>query len=389
MLLFMAAYFTMHMCISSQYNYMSLFFGQNGMSNEQIGILMGIGPLISILGQYTWANVADKAGNINKVLISVISIAALTIVPYFLFTGFPVYLTTIIIYNFFVSAATPLYDTMCLYYASSKGIPFGHLRMIGSLGYLLTMVSSGILVAYYVGSIFVIQSIAIVLFISILTRLPKIKMPKMKKAAFNPMVMLKKPSVAIISGVLFVLHFGYGLNNAFFAPYLVNELGAPSYFISIGAVLSIIIEVTFFTFFDRLLAKVKFKNLFFVLASLSAVRWLILGTTQNVYLVMVSFAFEGITAVGPIYSSVYYFKRVAPPEGKTSAQTLVHIIAFGFAKCLGSFCGPLLTKSLGGSLQTTYAVLCVSVVVAVLLFRILPVKFQTEDNSTVGVVIEE
>ncbi len=388
LMLFMAAYFTMHMCISCQYNYMSLFFESHGMTDVQIGILMGVGPLAATIGQYTWANVADKASSINKVLLSVMSVAALTLVPYFVLTGFPVYLVTIIVYNFFVSAATPLYDTMCLYYAAEKHYAFGHMRMVGSLGYLLCMISSGILVAYYVGVIFVIQAVAFALFLFFLSRLPKIKMPRLKKAAFNPMVMLRKPSVAAISGVLLVLHFGYGLNTAFFTPYFVTELGAPSYFISIGAVLSIAIEVTYFTFFDRLVQRVPFKVLFAIAASLSAVRWLICGVTQNIYVLMVSFAFEGITSVGPIYLSVYYFKRVAPPEGKTSAQTLVHIITFGIGKCLGSFVGPHLTAALGGNLQTTYAVLCASVATAVVIFTLLPVKFQQQDNSTAGVVIE-
>ena len=386
--LFMAAYFTMHMCISCQYGYMPLFFESHGMDSMQIGILMGVGPLISILGQYTWANMADKCSSINKVLLCVISVAALTIVPYFVFTGFPVYLATIILYNFFVSAANPLYDTMCLYYASQNHYAFGHMRMLGSLGYLLTMIVSGILVAYYVGAIFVIQAVAFALFLFFLSRLPKIKMPKLKKAAFNPMVMLKKPSVALIAAVLLVLYFGYGLNTAFFSTYLVTELGAPSYFISIGAVLSIAIEVVYFTFFDRLVERFPFKALFAIAASLSAIRWLICCCTRDTGVLMLSFAFEGITSVGPIYLSIYYFKRVAPPEGKTSAQSLVHIITSGCGKCLGSLIGPHLTAALGGNLQTTYAVLCVSVTAAVVLFILLPVKFPQRDNSTAGVVIE-
>ena len=385
---FMAAYFALHMCISCQYNYMSLFFESNGMTSTQIGILMGVGPLAAMLGQYTWGNAADKSSSINKVLLCVIPVAALTLLPYFLFSGFPVYLTTIITYNFFMSAAAPLYDTMCLYYAAEKNYAIGHMRMVGSVGYLLCMISSVILVAYYVGSIFVIQAVAFGLFLLFLSKLPKIKMPKMHTAAFNPMVMLRKPSVAIIALVLFVLHFGYGLNNAFFAPYFVNELGAPSYFISIGAGLSIAIEVTFLTFFDRMAKRFSFKNLFFVLVGLSAIRWFICASTQNIYALMVSFAFEGITGVGPVYLSVYYFKRVAPPEGKTSAQTLVHIITFGVGKCVGSFVGPHLTAALGGSMQTTYAVLCATVVGAVLLFRLLPIKFQQEDGGTAGVIIE-
>ena len=388
LMLFMAAYFTMHMCISCQYGYMPLFFESRGMTGAQIGILMGVGPLMSILGQYTWANMADKASSINKVLLCVIPVAALTLLPYFLFSGFPVYFVTIILYNFFVSAAMPLYDTMCLYYAAEKHYAFGHMRMVGSVGYLLTMILSGILVAYYVGSIFVIQAVAFVLFLACLSRLPKIKMPKMHRAAFNPMVMLRKPSVAAITAVLIVVYFGYGLNSAFFATYFVTELGAPSYFISIGAVLSIAIEVTYFTFFDRLVERFKFKNLFFAAASLSAVRWLICCSTRDIGVLMLSFAFEGITSVGPVYLSIYYFKRVAPPEGKTSAQTLVHIITAGCGKCLGSFAGPHLIAALGGNLQTTYAVLCLSVTAAVLVFRLLPVNFQQEQGDAAGVVIE-
>ena len=374
----MIMYFMMQMFLTPQFGYLSLFYQNRGMTTGEISLLFGIAPFISVFGQYFWSGVADKAKHVNGVIF-VVSVCTLLIIPFFLIGNtFTIMLVVACGYNVFSTSLTPLIDTTCIYYASESGFPFGRIRLMGSIGYMICMLVTGFVVQVNIDFMFYMQVILGVAFILLLPMAPKVTMPKMKKAAFNPMIILRKPSVIMAMIVACPIFLSFGFNITFYGPYLVKELGAPSSFIGLSSVVSIGVEVIFLLFMDKMVSKIPIKYLLFGIAAIVSLRWLVYATTDNVFIVMAFFGIEGISSVATYFFVSYYLKRVAPPEGKASTQTLASIFCYCLCKGCGSLFGSSIMEMMG-SQKNAYMFFFIIVAAGAIILLLSPVKFTEVD----------
>ncbi len=371
----MISFFLLHAFAACQFGYLSLFFEDNGMTRDQIGILFGVAPLVAVLGQYTWSNLADKVGSVNKIFLLVILCATVTIPLYLVTNSFVVLLIIVCVYNFFFTSAYPLYDTICIYYSKDNNIPFGRLRLMGSLGYLTIMLLLGFAITYYIGIMFIVQIALGIILMLAFRMVPKVTMPKMKKVVFNPMTILRIPFVSMIIFVSFIALLTSGLNQTFFSPYFVNDLGAPSYFIGLSAAASIAVEVVFLINLDRLMKKFNLKVLFLILGIAITSRWVVYGLTTN-HILLVAFAgFDGVGSIAMPYFTAFYLKAISPEEGRVTIQMIATIIIVGFSRGIGSLIGAPLFGLLGG-VQNTYMFLAILMICVTVLFFIIPAKYK-------------
>ncbi len=373
----MFTFFMVHGFSSLQLFYLPLFLEDGGMDKGQIGILVSVGTLFAAIGQFVWSAVADKSRSVNIVLLIISACAVATLPIYILSTGFLGYAVAIGSYNFFIAASYPLSDSICLYYNSGEGKPeiqFGRIRLMGSLGFLLMMIIGSITIGYYVGSIFILQAISGLILLIAIRMAPKVTMPKMKKVAFNPIPVIRKPSVMATLLLGFFMYTATGIHGAFFTPYFINDLGAPSYILSFVYVFSISVEVVFFFNMNRLMQKFNIKTLFFMAALLMAVRWTIFGLSSHYIFLIIFNALDGIVLVALTGYTSIYFKAIAPPEGKVSMQSINYLVNYCIAKGVGGLIGAPIMNAVGG-MKNTYLTMGIAMFVVSILFIISPVKF--------------
>ena len=383
---FMATYFLFQMFISGPSSYLPLFLQDRGLSDAQIGIVLGVSPFVSMAGQFIWAGVADRVGSVNRIFFQ-LSVVSLLIVPlHLLFGGFYYMFFILCIFDFFYSALAPLLDSLGIYYAQAQKFNFGNFRLMGSLGFLVAALISGFLADLKIDYIYYFQVAMGVLFLVCIPLLPKVQMPKMKKAVFNPVVLLRKPSALMVLLVVAPIMFGFGYSLSFYPTYLVGQLGAPSSYIGNGNIVSITIEVTFLFYMDNLVDRVPIKLLLAGISFLTIVRWTVYGLSDSILLVLLFFGIQGITSVATYFFASFYFKRIAPPEGKVSTQTLVSIYCYGICRGLGALLGAPLTQLVGGTRNAFLAIAGITLA-ALVLFMLIPVKFAQQEQADSGVQI--
>lgn len=373
---FLSLHFFCHFYISPQISYLSLFFLGKGVTQQELGFIMGIAPAASILGQYVWSNRSDKSKSINSVIV-LITAASLVLTPlFFIASGFVQFLMILFIQNFFIGAVCPLADTLSIQYATAEKMNFGKMRLMGSLGFLLCMLLAGVTTGYNLSSIFVIQIIAGIALLIMLQTVPKVKMPRLQKRLFNPRPVLKENPVIILSLILgYIIFFAFGIHWSFFSPYFVNTLGAPNYYIGLCSVCSITCEVIFLLNLNRLIKRINLKYLIVAGALLTATRWLVYGSTTNLIVIILMSCVDGITAICLNYFLAFYLTKVAPAEGKVSLLMFVSIMTSGLGKMTGSFFGPMIISSFGG-MQNTYLLMSVLVFLPTLIFLLSRYRFK-------------
>ncbi len=369
-------FFMVHSFSSLQLFHLPLFLESEGMSKSQIGYLVFIGTVFAVIGQFIWASVADKASSVNRILFIVSAGAILTLPIYLISTGFIGLAVSIGCYNFFISSTYPLIDSMCLYYGVGRksGIQYGHARLMGSIGFLVLVIIGSITIGYYAGSIFVLQAIAGLILLVAIRLSPRVIMPKMKKVAFNPIPVIKKPSVMAILILGFFVFLATGIQNAFYTPYFVNEMGAPSYMLSFAFIISISVEVVFLFNMNKLMKKINIKTLFFLAALMMTIRWIVYGLSTHYIFLMIFNIFDGIVLVSVTGYTGIYFKAISPPEGKVSMQSIKYLINYGFAKGIGGLAGAPLMAAVGG-MKNTYLTMGIVMAIVSVAFILAPVKF--------------
>jgi PPP family 3-phenylpropionic acid transporter len=116
------------------------------LSTPQVGLLLALFPLASLLAPPLWGHLADRTGHLGAVLTALVTCAALCFVPLLRVDGLLAVAATLGAYACFASSITPMVDSLALNHVAQKGGSFAYLRLFGSLGFILSTTTFGLLV---------------------------------------------------------------------------------------------------------------------------------------------------------------------------------------------------------------------------------------------------
>ncbi len=122
--------------------YQSLYFSENAaLAGTQLGLVLAVRPLVGMLAQPLWGQVADRTGSRSRTLAL---LAAGTAVGYLLLSQaktFPVLLATMAFAALFSSAAMPMGTSVSMAALGARATErFGHIRVWGTVGFFVLVV---------------------------------------------------------------------------------------------------------------------------------------------------------------------------------------------------------------------------------------------------------
>lgn len=115
--------------------FLSSFLTLKDLNPNQIGILIAVYPLLSILVVPLWGKISDQAKSKNLVLQIVCTGIALSVLLFYLADSFMLFLMCSCIFCFFLVALTPLLDTLLTTICREQSFQFSSLRIGGTVGY--------------------------------------------------------------------------------------------------------------------------------------------------------------------------------------------------------------------------------------------------------------
>ncbi len=350
--------------------FLALYYQSLDFTGAQIGLLMGLSPLITLVSAPLWTGIADKTRRHRLIMNLALMLSVIILFAFPWFQAFAPILLLAILYNAFYAPVSSFVDSATMFMLGDKKELYGRVRLGGTLGFGLAAWVAGVFVQNY-GLKYAFWGGGILLLLAFLVS---------QKLVYGQL----KTGVSIKQGVrtllanrrwfLFLtlaLTSGFALAavNTYLFPYL-QELGANESTMGLALTLGTLSEIPVLFFGHRLLKRFKPNGLLMLAMTMTGIRLVLLAAASSPELVLMLQLLNGLTFPAIWVAGVAYADENAPAGMRTTAQGLFNATVFGLGAAVGGFVGGPLLESWGGhSLYLIYGIIVLIVVAGVALLQ--------------------
>lgn len=334
-------------------SYLPVYFTFKGISPVEIGFLLGIGPIISILSPPLWGYVSDKYKTVKNVLLFILFATVIVGTVMFQTITFGWMLVWVIAFNFFISPISPLTDGLSYRVSEVYGISFGTIRSFGSLGFAATALMMG-----YLLEPLGLDNIYLFFlgfgFMALLTCLRLTDAPSSAKpvSILSIWSVFRRKKILWFLLVVLMLSIPHRINDGFIGMY-IEDLGGSTAAIGTAWFFATASEAIVFGLSMRWLRNGKELQLMAWAGAFYCIRWLLCVLLADPVLVSYLQLFHGLTFAIYYLASLQYLYQLIPEELKSTGQTVFAAVFFGVAGIVGSIIAGWIFETYNG--QVLYA----------------------------------
>ena len=331
-------------------SFLNLFYLDQGMSVEQMGLLAAIPAGMSLLAAPFWAGIADRF-HLHKYILPIVMLISLPLALNFhLYGTFGKLMVGIILFSGCFSSFLPLADHSVLVNLGKEKSNYGSIRLWGSIGIGIMAIITGWLVERSsLKVIFPLYAIFII-FAAIsalaLPRPPKIKIESYWKKAGQ---FLKDPRWRkfLIACLL------SGFSHLFLGNYIfvfISDIGGKESFIGFAFFLAAVTNVITYHIMARLLKQWSAPRIILYSNILMVVRMLIAMMVRSQEMSIIVQLLDGPTWATMWSAGVHYASDIAPRGLGASAQALYNGIFTGLGGIISAILGGFIYARWGASI---------------------------------------
>ena len=355
--------------------YRVLYYQSLSLTGAQIGLLVGITPLISLFSLPLLTGLADRTNRHRPImgLSLLFVVAGFMIFPYIKI--FSLVFGVVILISVFFSAIMPLSNSATLYMLGDQKDLYGRIRLGGTAGFGIFAIVAGSLVENF-GLKIAFWSAASLFFIAFLANQKLVygaeesKLPADRGRASE---LLQNPHFLLFLLIGFSGGISFATLNNFLFPYM-KELGARESVMGLALTIGTISEIPVLFFANRFIKRFKEYALLIFSMAMTGLRFLLLAIAPNPTFVLFVQLLNGFNYPLLLVAGVTYADEQAPKGFRATAQGLFNAVMGGIGAAVGGFFGGLLIESAGAkgmylifSIFVGLVLLCVS-----LIHRLLP-----------------
>ncbi len=353
-----------------------LYYQGLGLSGAQIGILAGVGPLITLAGAPLWTGLADATHRHRACMSAAIlgGVAALTVFPFL--DTFAEILPVAMLLSFFFAPIASFADSAAMHMLGEERAQYGRIRLGGSLGFGLAAPVAGALVHRH-GLTAAFWGSAVLFALGLLVSQKLIHSGARPAAgsAGGLRAFLANPRWPPFLALSLAAGLSLSALNTFFYPYMAG-LGADESTMGLALTLGVISEIPVLFYGDRLLRLLKAYGLLLVAMTLTGIRLLLFAAAATPGVALAIQLMNGLSFPAVWIAGVAYADENAPTGGHAFAQGLFGATVLGLGMAAGGLVGGPLLGALGG--RGLYLVFGIGILLTVgsvtLLQRFLPAK---------------
>ncbi|MGG4469842.1 MFS transporter [Paenibacillus alvei] len=312
-----------------------------GLSGFEIGIIMSIGPVVTIFFQPFWGILSDKTNAPTSILKLCAFFAGLCGLGYLFMDQFIWIFVIATLIAVFQSAIVPISDSITIKYTSEHNLDYGNVRMYGALGFGIAVFVMG-RISEVSPSIIFISFFAALLICSLTT----VKMPREKAAAnSNPLKgaskLLAHKKYMLFLIITFMIFSPNLANNTFFGLF-VEGSGGTYTGIGIAFLIAVLSEVPFMRIAGAWIKKFGLLEITLFSGILSLIRWIFYFTEPNLTLVYATAFLQGFGVGLFIPAGLQYIRRIAPVHLIATSITFYSAIGNGLGNWFNTFIGGII-----------------------------------------------
>ncbi|MFC6230476.1 MFS transporter [Paenibacillus allorhizosphaerae] len=331
--------------------FLPIYFESRGYSSSQIGLLMMIGPFVTLFAQPFWGYLSDRYHTLKLLIFGLWVMTVLSSVGIFQTTGYTFALLFMLLLYFFMQSSVPLLDTMAIKSTAKAKVNYGTVRMFGSLGFTLLAMSTGPLlqalggldhIPYLYWTIWILP-------LGLLLLLKDDKGAGGRRASLTDFgKLLGNKHFLWFLLLVFVLTVPHRMNDVLLGLYL-KDLKATDTMVGLAWALAAASEVPTFALLGRYMHKFNELALLGVIGLLYTVRWLLYGYVTDPFVLLLLQASHCITFAAFWITAVHYAVRLVPMELQSTGQSMLSMVFLGLAGITGGLAGGWVKDHMGGA----------------------------------------
>ena len=342
-----AFYFLFYAAGAALFPYLVLYYNGLGLQASQIGVLLAIGPLVTLLAAPVWGGIADYTHRHKLVILVAIAGAMSMVAAISQTSAFWALVPIVLVYAWFSAPIVPLTDNAVLSLLGSRRDEYGKQRMWGAVGWGISGLLAGIILDVYGQSY---SFIGYILFMGVgliaISRIPISEGSVRTPYWFGLKILVQDTRWLLFLLAVLLTGIGYGVNFQFLFLYL-ESLGASGTMMGWTLMIATISEIPIFFYSDYLLLRLGASRLMLVSMLVSTLRLLAYALMPNAWYALVLAAFHGLSFSARWAAGVSYSGSVAPPGLGATAQGLFTAAGMGLGAAGGALLGGVLFDTLG------------------------------------------
>ncbi|MFA9557038.1 MFS transporter [Evansella sp. AB-rgal1] len=320
--------------------FVPLYLQELGLSTSQIGFIVAMGSVVSIVSQPMFGFISDKTQSKRKVLFIIITLSLLISFAFFSVQTYHALLFWFILFMFFSRASGPLTESFTMQFALKNNKNYGAMRAFGDIGTGTAAIAVGTLIGLigiqYVGYIY---AAFILLAIPIVFSLQEDNHNHVKKPTrfsyISIQQLLKNKRYISFVFICFIIFISHKMNDSLFSIYLSN-LGANEAQIGKAWMLATFSSVPVFALTGVLIKKYHEMLLVSIASILYCVRWFLYGFFDNSEILTYLQLMQGITFPILFVAAFSYITKIIPKEASATGQLIFIAATMGIGGLIGS-----------------------------------------------------
>jgi len=345
--------------------YYSLYLRENaGLSGTEIGMVLAMLPLVGIVAEPFWGQVADRTGARSRILSLLALGASLGYVALSAASGFTAIVLTTAALAAFTTSLLPMTVSVSLAMLRDAGpYAFGLVRVWGTLGFLLLVVTFPSALHRFQaaqglarepggpsepGLEVMFLMTATLVFVAALTSLvlPREGAVALRAARGDWRVLLRNG--AVVRFLLFALAAYFLLTGPMWLfPVYIRAHGGDMDTIRRMWILMLIVEIPLVISSGAGLKRLGARGLLALGVLAGGLRWTVSGLIDNLYVIYAVQMLHGVMVAGLILGGPLYLDAVVPEQLRSTAQALLSMVGVGMGGIASNTIAGLLLEHLG------------------------------------------
>jgi PPP family 3-phenylpropionic acid transporter len=306
-----------------------LFLAWRGLGPVEIGLILSAAYVVKIVSNPIAGNISDRLGDRRLPLLVLAGTALAAYLLFSFVTGFwPLLAVTLVAAGAF-TALTPLGDNLTLLAISGQRIHYGHVRVFGSISFMLI---SGLASDLLIGEppLYIVWALigGLVFTLFACWRLPSVRGERQSGKRRGMRTLLRSPVFLLFIGACAL---NQSSNTALYGFGTLYWHGGGLSGAEIGGlwVEMVAAEAIFFSFGHRIAAAIGPRWLLVLGGAGGVIRWLVTALTVDPALLATVQWMHCLTFTASHLAAMYFIQRSIPIELSGRAQALYSSIALG------------------------------------------------------------
>ena len=327
--------------------FVSKFYGEIGLTDGQIGLNSAMMAFVALFLQPIWGTLADRARykrNVSAAALAVAGGLCFLVMP--ATSNFIWLILVLTLYNAFLLPVMPVGTAISIEYTSKHGHAYGPVRMLGTIGYQAGILATGFILTKSLRGLYPTIGIVLILSAGFALMLPSVRGYQHQQQKTPLFQLFRDRKIRLLMAVVFVASIGHQFNMAFFTKHL-GDLGLDNTVTGYISMLSVILEIPFLLFGDRLMKRMSVWKWMLIGLLIGGARFALLAAVRTPGMLILAQSLSISHLACFEFVPMVYLGKTVRAELQAGSQSMLQMFSFGIARIVGSLAGGMIADSTG------------------------------------------